>query len=381
MVRRARDEIGKGGEGLNNIVVGVKAANGAASGSQAARASSVEPLIGTPPAPLAPSSSRTKAGSIGDAGDDEAAVQAFDAALSLCAKEGSEVPVDAVRALFAAAVQRAAEARWRRDSMEDCCNEAAAKNQAGAAALATRRAAARRAKVTKLSMEVKCREQAQLNQLTVEHSKTAKAGEEARSAELREKFETAVPSIQEKLKLEAERRRQQRLDNDELRAKLISFAEQTRLSKEACAAQLTPASLRVEIASAKCEQQEAEGKAADARADSLQVELERATASHAKLKADTTQRERSLTKIQNILNERKAMSAGLEAKTKELLASRASMEAECAVLREVVASEEAAKSHKKMAERLQGLCSQLELEVASSRLGLAVFQADPALRG
>ncbi|CAM9926234.1 unnamed protein product [Ectocarpus sp. 13 AM-2016] len=294
--------------------------------------------------------------------------------------------------------------------MEDCCNEAAAKNQAGAAELATRRAAARRAKATKVSMEVKCREQAQLNQLTVEHSKTAKAEEEARSAELREKFETAVPNIQEKLKVEAERRRQQRLDNDELRAKLISFAEQTRLSKEACAAQLTPVSLRVEIAKAKCEQQEAERKAADARADSLQVELERATASHTKLKADTTQRERSLTKIQNILNERKAMSAGLEAKTKELLASRASMEADCAVLREVVASEEsllraasnsgvkdghrtlqrslslcpvhqAAKSHKKMAERLQGLCSQLELEVASSRLGLVAFQADPALLG
>lgn len=52
---------------------------------------------------------------------------------------------------------------------------------------------------------------------------------EARSAELREKFETAVPSIQEKLKLEAERRQQQRLDNEELRGKLVSFAEQAKL--------------------------------------------------------------------------------------------------------------------------------------------------------
>lgn len=55
------------------------------------------------------------------------------------------------------------------------------------------------------------------------------APKEARSAELREKFETAVPSIQEKLKVEAERRQQQRLDNEELRGKLVSFAEQAKL--------------------------------------------------------------------------------------------------------------------------------------------------------
>lgn len=52
---------------------------------------------------------------------------------------------------------------------------------------------------------------------------------EARSAELREKFEMAVPSIQEKLKLEAERRQKQRLDNEDLRGQLVSFAEQTKL--------------------------------------------------------------------------------------------------------------------------------------------------------
>lgn len=52
---------------------------------------------------------------------------------------------------------------------------------------------------------------------------------EARTAELREKFETAVPSIQEKLKVEAERRQQQRNDNEELRGKLVSFAEQAKL--------------------------------------------------------------------------------------------------------------------------------------------------------
>lgn len=52
---------------------------------------------------------------------------------------------------------------------------------------------------------------------------------EARSAELRDKFETAVPSIQEKLKVEAERRQQQRLDNEDLRGKLVNFAEQAKL--------------------------------------------------------------------------------------------------------------------------------------------------------
>lgn len=70
---------------------------------------------------------------------------------SLCANEGSsDAPVDAVRALFAAAVQRAAESRWRRDTMEDCCNEVAAKNQAAAAELAERRAVASRAEVSLL---------------------------------------------------------------------------------------------------------------------------------------------------------------------------------------------------------------------------------------
>lgn len=65
--------------------------------------------------------------------------------------------------------------------------------------------------------------------------------------------------------------------------------------------------------------QEAERRAADARVSSLEEELERAKASHAKLKADTIQRERSLSKIQNILNERKAMSAALEAKVCAML--------------------------------------------------------------
>ncbi|CAN0419123.1 unnamed protein product [Pylaiella littoralis] len=126
----------------------------------------------------------------------------------------------------------------------------------------------------------------------------------------------AVPSIQEKLKLEAERRQKQRLDNEDLRGQLVSFAEQTKLSKKACAAQLTPASLRIEMAKAKCEQQEAKRRAGDPRADSLELELELegAKASHTKLKADTIARERSLSKIQNILNERKSMSATLQAK-------------------------------------------------------------------
>ncbi|CAN0111970.1 unnamed protein product [Pylaiella littoralis] len=344
----------------------------AAAAAAAAASSAPAP---PPPPPPCPSTSASSKPLVGDTGDDEEAVQAFDAALSLCAKEGSEVPVDAVRALFAAAAQRAAEARWRRDTMENRCNEVAAKNQVAASELAARRATASRAQASKLSFEVKCREQAQLNQLTVEHTKTAKAEEEARNADLRRKFEEAVPSIQEKLEVEALRRQKQRQDNDELRGKLASFAEQTRLSKEACAAQLTPAALRVEIAKAKCEQQEAERGAGDARADSLQLELDHAKASHAKLKADTTQRERSLSKIQNILNERKSMAASLEIKTKELHARRSSIEAECAVLRAVATSEEAAKSNKKMVDRLQGLCGQLELDLEAKRLDLAALQS------
>lgn len=55
------------------------------------------------------------------------------------------------------------------------------------------------------------------------------SSKEARNAELRQKFEEAVPSIQEKLEVEAERRQRQRQDNEELRGKLVSFAEQTRL--------------------------------------------------------------------------------------------------------------------------------------------------------
>lgn len=53
-------------------------------------------------------------------------------------------------------------------------------------------------------------------------------------AELREKFDTAVPDIQEKLAVEAERRKAQREDNDVLRAKLDGFAAQTR---QRCATQ------------------------------------------------------------------------------------------------------------------------------------------------
>lgn len=45
--------------------------------------------------------------------------------------------------------------------------------------------------------------------------------------ELREKFETAVPSIEQKLSLEAERRRAQHEENEMLRAKLEAFMTQT----------------------------------------------------------------------------------------------------------------------------------------------------------
>lgn len=55
------------------------------------------------------------------------------------------------------------------------------------------------------------------------------SSKEARNAELRQKFEEAVPSIQDKLKVEAERRQKQRQDNEELRGKLASFAEQAKL--------------------------------------------------------------------------------------------------------------------------------------------------------
>lgn len=71
------------------------------------------------------------------------------------------------------------------------------------------------------------------------HNERRWVTQEARSAELREKFETAVPSIQEKLKVEAERRQQQRQDNEDLRGKLASFAEQAKLrcARQACKAQ------------------------------------------------------------------------------------------------------------------------------------------------
>lgn len=57
--------------------------------------------------------------------------------------------------------------------------------------------------------------------------------QEARNAELQEKFENAVPSIKEKLEVEATRRKKQREDIEALRNKLDNFAEQTKLRCEA----------------------------------------------------------------------------------------------------------------------------------------------------
>ena len=64
-----------------------------------------------------------------------------------CAEDGSDVPIAALRALFAAAVQRAVVAKERRDKLEDRCNGVAAENQALASELAKRRAEAGRAQV------------------------------------------------------------------------------------------------------------------------------------------------------------------------------------------------------------------------------------------
>ena len=60
--------------------------------------------------------------------------------------------------------------------------------------------------------------------------------------------------------------------------------------------------------------QEAELRVHQAKADGFREELQRAAESHARMKADATERERSLSKIQAILNDRKKMSAALEAK-------------------------------------------------------------------
>lgn len=51
-------------------------------------------------------------------------------------------------------------------------------------------------------------------------------------AELQQKFETAVPSIKEKLSVEAKLRRAQREDNDLLRSKLAEFADQTQQRRD-----------------------------------------------------------------------------------------------------------------------------------------------------
>lgn len=64
--------------------------------------------------------------------------------------------------------------------------------------------------------------------------------------------------------------------------------------------------------------QEAERRAGDARSDTLRVELQRAKASHTKMKADATERERCLSKIQNILNDRKKTAIDLKAKVLRL---------------------------------------------------------------
>lgn len=49
-------------------------------------------------------------------------------------------------------------------------------------------------------------------------------------ADLTDQFESTVPSIEEKLAAEADRRKAQREDNERLRAKLTEFSEQTRLT-------------------------------------------------------------------------------------------------------------------------------------------------------
>lgn len=64
--------------------------------------------------------------------------------------------------------------------------------------------------------------------------------------------------------------------------------------------------------------QEAAKRAIDARTQILRVDLERARQSHAKIKKDTTEREKFLGKVQGVWNERKKMSSELEAKVRLL---------------------------------------------------------------
>lgn len=64
--------------------------------------------------------------------------------------------------------------------------------------------------------------------------------------------------------------------------------------------------------------QEAAKRAIDARTQILRADLERARQSHAKIKKDTTEREKFLGKVQGVWNERKKMASELEAKVRLL---------------------------------------------------------------
>eukprot|EP00904_Undaria_pinnatifida_P006091 jgi/Undpi1/2611/HiC_scaffold_13.g05990.m1 len=273
-------------------------------------------------------------------------------------------------------MQRGAGARARLDAMEDRCNQVAAENEAVSNDLAVSRAAFARAQASKLSIETKCRKQALLIRRAVEHVNTAADGEKSRNAELQEKFDVAVPSIQNKLDVEAGRRRKRREENDDLREKLTNFEEQARLSKESFAAQLKPGDLRIEISRVMCEQKEAERRVHKTKADGFAEELQRAAESHAKMKADATERERSLGKIQAILNERRQLSASMEAKAKELLATEASLKTAVPILRELADSEEAAKGHTKTLDCLQGVCCQLQSHVEVKRRELRALKGE-----
>ncbi|CAM9382420.1 unnamed protein product [Ascophyllum nodosum] len=216
-------------------------------------------------------------------------------------------------------------------------------------------------------MEAKCREKAQLHQLATEQAKIATAAEEERKAELRDKFDTAVPSIQEKLDLEADRLHKQREDNAALRSKLVSFAEQTKLSVENHAAQLRPDSLRIEILETKCEREDTELRAREASSKALSLELERAEALYAKMKSEALERERCLTKIQSVLNERKKTAAVLETKIEQLTTTKASLEEKLPTWNEAATTKEAVKGLEKVVVRLQSVCDQLEPDVEAKR--------------
>jgi len=126
----------------------------------------------------------------------------------------------------------------------------------------------------KENLETLCRELQRQNKLVMEESRNVAEQEQQKRTELSEKFQTTISDVSTRLDEQGKERIEQFQENERLKEKLKTFAEQYELREQQFAHQLKTKDLEHQLVQAKLNHQQEIGKQEGTKLEAYQKELE-----------------------------------------------------------------------------------------------------------